>query len=54
VLCKTNVSPTIIRSIQQALQQASYNPGPVDGVLGARTMTAIEAYQQDRVCRSAT
>lgn len=48
VLCKTNVSPTIIRSIQQALKQASYNPGPVDGVLGTQTTTAIEAYQQDR------
>ncbi|MDH3604443.1 MAG: peptidoglycan-binding protein [Candidatus Tectomicrobia bacterium] len=48
VLCKTNVSENIIRSIQQALKQANHNPGPVDGVLGARTVTAIEAYQQDR------
>lgn len=48
VLCKTNMSPTIIRSIQQALKQASYNPGPIDGVLGAQTTTAIEAYQKDR------
>jgi hypothetical protein len=48
VLCETNVSTTIIRSIQQALKQANYNPGPVDGVLGAQTTTAIEAYQQDR------
>ena len=48
VLCETNVSPTIIRSIQQALKQANYNPGPVDGVLGTRTVTAIEAYQKDQ------
>jgi peptidoglycan hydrolase-like protein with peptidoglycan-binding domain len=46
VLCKTNMSPTIIRSLQQALKQANYSPGPVDGMLGARTATAIEAYQQ--------
>jgi hypothetical protein len=48
VLCQTNVSPTIIRSFLQALKQANYNPGPVDGVLGVRTAAAIEAYQQDR------
>jgi Putative peptidoglycan binding domain len=48
VLCKTNVSPTIIRSIQQALKKASYDPGPIDGVLGARTAAAIEDYQLDQ------
>ncbi len=48
VLCETNVSPGIIRSIQQALKKANYNPGPADGVLGAQTVTAVESYQQDR------
>ena len=48
VLCQTNMSPAIIRSIQEALKQANFNPGPVDGVLGSKTIAAVESYQKER------
>lgn len=38
---------TLIRFIQDALAKLRYDPGPVDGKMGARTTSAIEAYQRD-------
>ncbi len=46
VLCQTNVTPDIVRSLQEALQTASFDPGPIDGVLGRQTLAAVESYQQ--------
>lgn len=46
VLCQTNVTPDLIRSLQKALKMASFDPGPIDGVLGQQTLAAIESYQQ--------
>ncbi len=40
------VTPELMRKIQQALVNAGYNPGPVDGVSGAKTTTAIESFQK--------
>ncbi|MDE1148190.1 MAG: TerB N-terminal domain-containing protein [Azospirillaceae bacterium] len=37
--------PTMVRQAQQALVQQGYDPGPVDGHAGARTHTAIQAFQ---------
>ncbi len=48
VLCETNVTPDIVRSLQQALQSASFDPGPIDGVLGRQTLAAVESYQQSK------
>ena len=45
VLCKTNATVDTIRRIQKALKSAGQNPGPIDGVLGAQTMSAIKAFQ---------
>lgn len=39
-------TPVIIRKVQQALADAGFNPGPVDGVSGARTVAAIESFQK--------
>ena len=36
-----------VRNIQSGLTQLGYAPGPADGVLGAKTKTAIRAYQED-------
>ena len=36
-----------IRGIQEALATHGYAPGPADGVIGPRTVRAIEAYQGD-------
>ena len=33
--------------MQQRLADLGYDPGPVDGVVGARTRAAIRAFQKD-------
>ena len=40
------VDPTVI-SLQEALDVLGYDPGPIDGVLGPDTATAVEAFQAD-------
>jgi peptidoglycan hydrolase-like protein with peptidoglycan-binding domain len=46
ILCETNATPAKIREIQAALSKAGFNPGPLDGVLRAQTMQAVNRYQQ--------
>ncbi len=48
ILCKTNISPSIIQSLQRALTSAGFNAGPTDGQLGMSTMRAVEAYQKSK------
>jgi peptidoglycan hydrolase-like protein with peptidoglycan-binding domain len=38
---------TAVGRVQAGLAQLGYNPGPIDGVMGAQTRSAIEAYQRD-------
>ena len=38
-------APSRIASLQRALERLGYDPGPVDGVLGARTKAAIREFQ---------
>ena len=35
------------RQIQEALRRLDYYKGPVDGIFGRRTRTAIRRFQQD-------
>jgi hypothetical protein len=46
ILCETNATPAKIQQIQRALRNAGYNPGPIDGVMRAQTMRAVNGYQQ--------
>lgn len=39
-------TPAIIRAVQQALVNAGYNPGPVDGASGQKTVNAIQSFQK--------
>lgn len=39
-------TPAIMRKVQQHLVNAGFNPGPVDGVSGAKTVAAIEGFQK--------
>ncbi len=48
VLCETNATPTKIMEIQRALQTAGFNPGPINGVLRAQTMDAVNKFQQSK------
>ncbi|HOB66696.1 peptidoglycan-binding domain-containing protein [Ottowia sp.] len=40
-----------MRDVQQRLQDLGYDPGAVDGVGGARTQSALAAFQKDRGLR---
>lgn len=46
VLCETNATPAKIKEIQQALKSAGQNPGPINGILRAQTMDAVNKFQQ--------
>jgi len=48
ILCETNTTPGIITSLQEALRDSGFDPGPVDGDLGYQTMIAVEAFQQSK------
>ncbi|MBL0143871.1 MAG: DUF4236 domain-containing protein [Betaproteobacteria bacterium] len=37
-----------IRELQQALKQKGFNPGPVDGMVGPRTRTALQTFARQR------
>jgi len=41
-------TPEQVRKIQQALQDAGFNPGPVDGILGPKTLSALENFQKHK------
>ena len=47
VLCETNMSGNVILRMQQALMDKGYDPGPVDGVYGKLTRSAMTRYQKD-------
>jgi hypothetical protein len=38
-------SMTHVKQAQQALKEKGYDPGPIDGVMGARTKEAIKSFQ---------
>ncbi len=37
-----------VKDIQQALKELGYDPGPIDGIRGRKTLKAIKAFQQDK------
>lgn len=39
-------TPQTIRQAQEALKKKGRDPGPIDGVLGPRTVAALDAYQK--------
>lgn len=48
ILCDTNMTSAKITQIQRALQAAGHNPGPIDGSIGADTMSAVNAFQRSK------
>ena len=46
ILCETNATTDKLKQIQQALATAGHDPGPIDGVVRAQTMNAVNAYQR--------
>lgn len=41
-------TPEQVRKIQKALLNAGFNPGPADGVIGPKTMAALENFQKQK------
>lgn len=48
VLCETNMTKDNIMKIQASLNENGHNPGPIDGIVGKRTMAAVTAYQKEQ------
>lgn len=42
------MTASYVKKIQQALKDAGYDPGPIDGIFGSRTESAVLAYQRDK------
>ena len=47
VLKKGSTDPAV-RDLQDALKVLGHDPGPIDGVFGAKTETAVKAFQKAR------
>lgn len=47
VVCDRNATHELIRTVQTKLKKLGYTPGPIDGILGPRTMSAVRAYDRD-------
>jgi peptidoglycan hydrolase-like protein with peptidoglycan-binding domain len=45
---KQGASGPDVRDLQQALKTLGHDPGPIDGAFGARTTSAVKAFQQAR------
>lgn len=46
ILCETNMTRARIKQIQAALKAKGYNPGPIDGVVGSKTVYAMNQFQK--------
>ncbi len=46
VLCQTNATEATVQKIQSALARAGFAPGPIDGVLGEQTLSAVRDFQR--------
>ena len=47
VLCKTNMTPEMIKKLQTALKREGYYDGPIDGIWGKKTQRAVVSYQKE-------
>jgi hypothetical protein len=48
ILCQTNLDRQTVANIQRALLKSGFNPGPIDGIIGRETLSALRAYQEDK------
>jgi hypothetical protein len=46
ILCETNASRPMVRDIQRALDRAGHSPGPIDGIIGPQTASAVRSFQK--------
>lgn len=43
-----NLSMDFVKSMQKVLKEQGYDPGPIDGMMGPRTMGAVMSFQRDQ------
>lgn len=48
VLCQVNATPSNVTALQRALEGKGYTVGPIDGVLGQQTFSAVSRYAKER------
>ena len=48
ILCETNTTGDVVTNVQRALKAKGFDPGPIDGILGAQTRSAMSRFQEDR------
>lgn len=48
ILCETNMNQATILDIQKQLKAKGFNPGPLDGVYGSQTQSAVSAFQKSK------
>lgn len=48
ILCQQDTTPGRVRAVQQALNNLGYSAGPVDGIMGSQTRSALTKYQGDK------
>jgi len=47
ILCASKTSSSTVRGVQKALAAKGYTVGPIDGVMGLQTQTALKQFQTD-------
>ncbi len=47
ILCASKTSSSTVRNVQSALTEKGYTVGPIDGVMGLQTQTALKQFQTD-------
>lgn len=45
VLCDAGLSRDLVRALQSALEEEGFDPGPIDGIFGSGTRSALNAFQ---------
>jgi len=43
-----NLSADTVRRLQKALKKHGFEPGPVDGIFGRKTLSALQSFQKSR------
>ena len=48
IVCETNMGGDLVKRLQTALRDEGHDPGPIDGIIGAKTTAAMRTYQKSK------
>jgi peptidoglycan hydrolase-like protein with peptidoglycan-binding domain len=46
LICETNITGSFVLELQKAPEAKGHNPGPIDGICGSQTQSAVRAFQK--------